>query len=140
VLSEIRPLLRAAGPTLDALRGASITGVPLMRELDPTLRRLDAELLPFLRERDPETRLLNYEAIGPFFASLDAAASEFDREGYRIRLHVPPTNTSSLLMTGIQSTMARSCARSRPAAAAACAKAATVLARSWFGLPKGMKR
>jgi hypothetical protein len=91
VLADARPLLRAAGPTLDALRKASASGVPLLRALDPTLQRLIAELLPFLSSRDSGTKLRIYESIGPFFASIDSAASEFDSVGHRIRLLVPPS-------------------------------------------------
>ena len=80
-LREARPLLRAARPAFDGLRGASANGVPLMQGLKPTLERLDKELLPFLRETDPETRLKNYEAIGPFSATLASAAAETDAEG-----------------------------------------------------------
>jgi phospholipid/cholesterol/gamma-HCH transport system substrate-binding protein len=91
VLADAGPLLRAAGPTLDALRKASASGVPLLRALDPTLQRLIAELLPFLSSRDSGTKLRIYESIGPFFASIDSAASEFDSVGHRIRLLVPPS-------------------------------------------------
>jgi ABC-type transporter Mla subunit MlaD len=140
LLREARPLLRAAGPTFDALKGAGVSGVPLMRELEPTLTRLDKELIPYLNEREPETRLLNYQTIGPFFASLDAAAAEFDREGYRIRLTVPPSNSSSLAMAPIQTNMARACMSVRPNSSDACGKAAQLLSRALFGMPKGAKR
>jgi ABC-type transporter Mla subunit MlaD len=90
LLAEARPLLKDAKPTFASLAGAGRAGVPLMNELDPTLRRLDGELIPYLHERDPETRLRNLEAIGPFWASLAMAASEYDAEGHRIRFTVPP--------------------------------------------------
>ena len=61
-----------------------------MTGLDPTLKRLDGELIPFLNERDNETRLRNIDAIGPFWSSLAMAASEYDREGHRIRFTVLP--------------------------------------------------
>lgn len=141
VLREARPLLRAAGPALDALRGTSTNGVPVMQGLNPTLQRLTDKLLPFLRDRDGGTRLRNYEAIGPFFSDLDAAAAEFDKEGYRIRLHVPPTNSSSAVMKSISADMAAACAHRAPAApAVGCTKIVDFLARSWFGSPREVKR
>lgn len=88
-LRQSQPLLRSAGPTFDALGNASEAGVPLLRGLDPTLRRLDSELLPFLRERDERTRLRLYEALGPTFSSIDHLGSEFDRIGFRSRVTVP---------------------------------------------------
>jgi phospholipid/cholesterol/gamma-HCH transport system substrate-binding protein len=90
LLREARPLLRYAGPTFDALRRASASGVPLMEGLDPTLARLDKQTLPYLRKEDPDAKLKVYEMIGPFWASLANAASEYDAEGYRIRFTVPP--------------------------------------------------
>jgi phospholipid/cholesterol/gamma-HCH transport system substrate-binding protein len=135
VLREVRPLLTAAAPTFDSLRGASRAGVPLMKGLDPTLSRLDKELLPYLGERDNETRLRNYESIGPFWAALSAAAAEFDSEGYRIRLTVP-MNTNSVVNAPFTGALTTSCLRSGlDAGRASCSQAATSLARAWFGRP-----
>lgn len=89
LLRQSQPLLRSAGPTFDALGNASEAGVPLLRGLDPTLRRLDSELLPFLRERDERTQLRLFEALGPTFSSIDHLGSEFDRIGFRSRVTVP---------------------------------------------------
>jgi virulence factor Mce-like protein len=140
LLREIRPLLRAAGPTFDALGGASRSGVPLMAQLDPTLTRLDGELLPYLRKRDSGTRLLNYEAIGPFWAALAMDAGEFDRAGYRIRFTVP-FGPNSFISSPVASAMARACARSAiRGGAAECAKVDAALARSWFGVRGGSGR
>jgi ABC-type transporter Mla subunit MlaD len=90
LLREARPLLKDARPTFASLAGVGRAGVPLMNGLDPTLRRLDSELIPFLHERDNETRLRNLESIGPFSAAISMAASEYDAEGHRIRFTVPP--------------------------------------------------
>ena len=90
LLKEARPLLKDAKPTFTSLAGVGRAGVPLMNQLDPTLRRLDRDLIPFLNARDNETRLRNVESIGPFWAALAMAASEYDAEGHRIRFTVPP--------------------------------------------------
>jgi ABC-type transporter Mla subunit MlaD len=139
-LREARPLLRAAQPTLAALRGASISGVPLMQDLEPTLTRLDKELFPWLRRPDEGTRLATYEMIGPFWSDLASAASEYDSEGYRIRLTVP-LNTNSVISAPISSDMQAACVRDRvPHAATMCAKLVRSVARSWFGTAKGRTR
>lgn len=88
-LREARPLLSSAGPTFDHLRTASKAGVPLLQGLDPTLQRLDRELLPYLRTRDDRTRLRVFETVGPTFSVLDHLGSEFDRIGHRSRVTVP---------------------------------------------------
>ena len=75
-------------------------GVPLMRGLRPTLDRLDRQLLPFLRRRDPDTRLLNYESIGPFFASLGSAVGEFDAEDYILHFATNLGADSALIPCG----------------------------------------
>jgi hypothetical protein len=141
-LREARPLLRAARPAFDALRGASANGVPLMKGLEPTLSRLDKELLPFLRETDPETRLKNYESIGPFSATLASAAAETDREGHRIRLSVPPSNTSSLLGLPVAQSAIRACGQSKRFAATdlSCSGVVQALFNGWFGKARGPKR
>ncbi len=90
LLDEAGPLLRDARPTFASLEGVGRSGVPLMNGLDPTLKRLTGELIPFLNERDNETRLRTVDSIGPFWASLAMAASEYDAEGHRIRFTVPP--------------------------------------------------
>ena len=96
LLREARPLLRAAGPTLTALKRASANGVPLLRALDPTVRRLNDELLPFLERRDESTRLRNYEAIGPFFSSLASVAAPFNDAGHLLQFAVAPGPNSVL--------------------------------------------
>jgi ABC-type transporter Mla subunit MlaD len=132
LLGEARPLLRDAGPTFASLRRASRTGVPLLRGLDPAVRRLDAEVLPILRQRDEETRLRMYEAIGPFMASLAASGAEFDAEGHRFRLTVPGGSNS--VVTLARTNLARSCQRRVPRARRdECGALAQVLAQGWLG-------
>jgi ABC-type transporter Mla subunit MlaD len=140
VLREARPLLRALGPAFDSLAGASRNGVPLLLGLDPTLKRLDSNLLPYLRATDPETRLRNYEAIGPFWSTLASAASEFDAQGHRIRFTVPFGANSFLSLPGT-ATMASACAASSLGLGkAGCTKLATSLEQGMFGTAKAGKR
>jgi ABC-type transporter Mla subunit MlaD len=139
-LREARPLLSAAQPTLAALRGASISGTPLMQGLEPTLTRLDKELFPWLRKPDDGTRLPTYEMIGPFWSDLASAASEYDSEGYRIRLTVP-LNTNSVISGPIGQSMQAACLRGGvPHAHVMCSKLVGSVARSWFGTAKGSPR
>ena len=81
MLDTARPLLHSARPTFADLRGASIAGVPLLAGLEPSLARLNSDILPWLGKRDTDTRVLNYESIGPTFSVLDKAAAEFDHSG-----------------------------------------------------------
>ncbi len=96
VLHEAKPLLRNAKPTFDSLRRLSLSGVPLIKGLDPTVRRLNADILPFLNERDLETRVRNYQSLGPFFSDVDSAASQYDAAGFRLRLGVIPEGSNSV--------------------------------------------
>ena len=62
--------------------------MPLLNRLDPTVDRLNDELLPFLAERDDSTRLRNYEAIGPFFSALDTVATPLNSAGHLLQFAV----------------------------------------------------
>jgi ABC-type transporter Mla subunit MlaD len=139
VLRDVRPLLLEAGPTFDALRQVSGTGVPLMDALHPTLTRMLSELLPYLRKRDPDTKLQIYETIGPFWSSLAMAAGEYDSVGHRIRFTVPP-NVNSFVSSVPTGSMTRACDISQlstlPRGAARCSQVTRALARGWFGTPK----
>jgi ABC-type transporter Mla subunit MlaD len=137
VLGELRPLLRAAGPTFDALRRASPAGVSLIDGLRPTVDRTNTNLLPWLHQRDSGTGLAVYQMIGPFWSDLAMAAGEYDAVGYRIRFTVP-LGSSSFLGSPVASQMAAACARSSLARhAQACPKAISLLAKSWFGARTG---
>ncbi|MCW3064944.1 MAG: hypothetical protein JWN32_2116 [Solirubrobacterales bacterium] len=138
VLHDLRPLLQQGGPTFDALRQASPSGVALMHGLDPTVGRLLDSILPWLRTPDPGTRLATYESVGPFWSALSAAAGEYDSVGYRIRFTVPPGTNSFLMSPPMASQLNQACARSAlPRARALCPKAVSVLARGWFGNKAG---
>lgn len=131
VLRQVRPLVRDAGPAFDSLHRAGASGTPLMKGLDPTLNRLDSELLPYLRKRDNETHLKLYETIGPFWSALAMSAAEFDSEGHRIRFTVPP-QSNSYINTPPTQAVARSC-RSSAGAGAPCDSIARLLAANIWG-------
>ena len=143
LLREARPILRDAGPALDALRRASLTGVPLLRALDPTVRRLDGELLPFLARRDPATRLRNYEAIGPAFSAVGGSAAEFNDLGFVIQFPAPGGPNSALTASGAppgssagSRLLVRQCERNASTAERGrCAAAARLVARIFGGTP-----
>lgn len=128
LLRDIRPLLHAAGPTLTALQRASRSGVPFLNGLDPTVRRLQDELLPYLDERDKSTKLKNYEAVGPFFSSLDTVAAPFNDVGHLLQFAVlfgPNSATAPSVVAA-----ARRCRREVPARGhGGCDAAAKVVAR-----------
>jgi virulence factor Mce-like protein len=99
VLREAKPVLVNARPALRSLRGVSQSGVPLVQHLEPTVDRVNDQLLGWLDKRDSDTRLRNFEAIGPFFSSMSSAASQYDTAGFRLRLGVIPPSTNSLITT-----------------------------------------
>jgi phospholipid/cholesterol/gamma-HCH transport system substrate-binding protein len=85
LLDDARPLLKRMNGALGSLERASRSGRPLMEALEPTIRRLDEDVLPWLHEIDPETGRRTFEMIGPTVASSSGIASEFDGAGYWIR-------------------------------------------------------
>lgn len=135
LLRDARPLLRAAAPALTALKRASANGVPLLTELDPTVRRLNAELLPFLDRRDASTQLRNYEAIGPFFSSLDSVAAPFNDAGHLLQFAVAPGPNSALPLNSppvgaaVRQCRANVSARAR----GGCSQAARLMTRIFGG-------
>ncbi len=137
VLKEAQPLLHNARPTFANLRVASLAGAPVLKNLKPTIDRLNASILPWLSQRDPDTRMINYESIGPTFSVLDKAASEFDTAGYRLHLSTL-LGTASVLDEGIltqaHSTFTHQCLQVAPAAKrAGCGAVASVLTGGLFG-------
>ncbi|MCW2958223.1 MAG: Virulence factor Mce family protein [Solirubrobacterales bacterium] len=76
------PALRDLRPALTDLAAASRQGTPTFAALQPTLKRLQDEILPFLDKTDANTKLKNYEAIGPFFAGLASISQQFDANGH----------------------------------------------------------
>jgi virulence factor Mce-like protein len=138
LLRAARPLLKAAGPTLTALKRASANGVPLLNELDPTVRRLNAELLPFLDRRDSSTQLRTYEAIGPFFSSVDSIAAPFNDAGHLLQFAVAPGPNSVLTANsppaGALAPAVSDCRTSVPSRArAGCSTAARLLTKIFGG-------
>jgi virulence factor Mce-like protein len=135
LLRAARPLLRAAGPTLTALKRTSANGVPLLRELDPTVSRLNAELLPYLDRRDPSTKLRNYEAIGPFFSSLASVAAPYNDAGHLLQFAVTFGPNSVVSFNSPPSKAAvRDCRASVPARArGGCSTAVRLLTRIFGG-------
>jgi len=135
LLRDIRPLLHAAGPTLTALRRASRNGVPLLNGLDPTIRRLQDETLPFLDARDTSTKLKNYEAIGPFFSSLDTVAAPFNDAGHLLQFAVlfAPSSVLSLSSPPVAAAARRCRAELPERGHGRCNAAAKVVARLFAG-------
>jgi ABC-type transporter Mla subunit MlaD len=137
LLRDARPLLAAAGPTLAAARRASLHGAPLLDSLDPTVRRLDTDLLPFLERRDGGTRLRNFEAIGPTFSSVASAGAEFNDIGHIVQFPLVPGPNSALPLNQAPAAQARSvraCRQQTPVSARSrCPAAAGLLARIFGG-------
>jgi len=82
VLGQARPLLRSLRPAVLGLARSAGPGRRLIAGLDPTVRRLQDELVPFLESTDSDLKVPVYQMIGPTFATLDSAASEYDDIGH----------------------------------------------------------
>jgi phospholipid/cholesterol/gamma-HCH transport system substrate-binding protein len=80
-LLHARPLLHAAAPALSALGDASHQGSPVVRGLDPTVRRLNDELVPYLRREVDDLHMPLYQLVGPTFGVMASGAGEFDASG-----------------------------------------------------------
>lgn len=100
LLRDARPILVDLKPALRNLAAMSREAVPLIDTLDPTVKRLDDELLPWLNDRDPDTEIRNYQSIGPALSVLDSAAGDFDKNGWFFHFPITPTGDSVLLPCG----------------------------------------
>lgn len=96
LLRDARPLLVRLRPALHATQLASRSGRPLIDTLDPTVRRLDDELLPWLQRRDPDAGRSTAQLIGPALGAVAAATGEYDGEGNWLRF--APTGGERLLL------------------------------------------
>lgn len=91
VLDDAEPTLRALRPAVSRLATTVDPGIRTINALKPTVDRTNSTLLPWLNERDTDTRLKLSEAIGPFFSTLDSAASGFDANGFMMNFHTAPS-------------------------------------------------
>jgi ABC-type transporter Mla subunit MlaD len=82
VLREARPLLRSLRPAVLGLARSAGPGRRLVAALDPSVRRLQDDLIPFLESTDSDLRVPVYQMIGPTFATLNSTASEYDDFGH----------------------------------------------------------
>jgi phospholipid/cholesterol/gamma-HCH transport system substrate-binding protein len=85
MLADTRPAVRALPPTARSLKRAAKAGVPLMERFDPTLVRMDKNIIPWLDKVEPATGLTTAEAIGPTFSAGASAAQQFDANGHQMR-------------------------------------------------------
>lgn len=86
LLGDATPLLRSLRPAASSLAAAARSGLPLLRGLEPGLKRIDGKILPGLAKRSPVTKLATYEMIGPALAGLGPAiAGHFDGRGHYVR-------------------------------------------------------
>lgn len=80
LLADAEPLLRALRPAVSDLAIAGRQGVPLLDALEPTLTRVDGQVLPNLAEVDPVSKRPTFQMIGPTLAGLGGIAAGFDAE------------------------------------------------------------
>ncbi|MEV4418405.1 MlaD family protein [Patulibacter sp. NPDC049589] len=81
VLDDAEPTVRSLSPAVKRLADAADPARQLIERTDPIVDRLNADTIPFLNETHPTTKLKNYQAIGPFFASIGGSSHTFDANG-----------------------------------------------------------
>ncbi|MGE4428273.1 MAG: hypothetical protein AB7G37_17605, partial [Solirubrobacteraceae bacterium] len=97
-LDRTRPLLRELRPAVSALADAVPDGRRLVRGLRPTVDRLDADTLPWLASEDDDLRRPVHQLIGPTFATLAAAAAEYDTNSHVLHFPIQPATGSLTLV------------------------------------------
>jgi ABC-type transporter Mla subunit MlaD len=102
LLRHADPLLADLRPAFRSLRSAGRAGVPMMARLDPTIGRMNAEILPWLESKDPWSHRQVYQLIGPFFASLASITSIMDHNGHQIRFQPPLSGRVGGALTGCE--------------------------------------
>lgn len=84
-LRNARPLLREVGHTANAAGQFGNQGVPLIKEIDPSLRRLNDTILPYLARKDPIDGYSTTVMTGGFFAGFAGVGSGMDSLGHYVR-------------------------------------------------------
>lgn len=86
LLHSARPLLRSLRPAATGLAAAARTGDPLLRELEPTLKRTDEVILRSANEKkDKFNGLTLRETLGPTMAVFDGLTAHFDQLAHVVR-------------------------------------------------------
>jgi virulence factor Mce-like protein len=81
-LRVARPLLANLPPAVAGLKLAAVAGSADIRQLTPVADRLGSSIVPWLGQRSTDTKLLNYQAIGPAVAAVDASGMDYDANGF----------------------------------------------------------
>jgi virulence factor Mce-like protein len=77
-----RPLLENLPPAVAKLKLAAVAGSADIQQLTPVADRLGSSIVPWLGQRSAATKLLNYQAIGPAVAAVDASGMDYDANGF----------------------------------------------------------
>jgi virulence factor Mce-like protein len=77
-----RPLLQNLPPAVARLKAAAVAGSADIQQLTPVADRLGSSIVPWLGQRSADTKLLNYQAIGPAVAAVDASSMDYDANGF----------------------------------------------------------
>jgi phospholipid/cholesterol/gamma-HCH transport system substrate-binding protein len=86
LLEDATPLLHPLRRAVSSLAAAAQTGVPVIEALEPSLQRLDTQILPNLDRVSPESKHPIYQMIGPTLQAMGQATSGFDQNGFYVRL------------------------------------------------------
>ena len=86
LLQDARPLLASLRPAAQTLAAAARAARPTIDELEPSLIRLEENILPDLAKPDPVSKRATFQMIGPTGAGLGAAGASFDQGGHMLTL------------------------------------------------------
>jgi phospholipid/cholesterol/gamma-HCH transport system substrate-binding protein len=89
-LDRVQPLLSEVHPAINSLSAAANPGDTVLTGLDPTLKRLNSNILPYLYSTDSEFKRPVYQLIGPTFAGFASVAAEYDDHSHIIHFPAQP--------------------------------------------------
>lgn len=89
-LIKLQPLLAELRPAVNELSAASGPGDAVLTALEPTLNRLNSQILPWLQSDDSVLKRPIYDLIGPTLSDLGSATAEYDSLGHTIHFPALP--------------------------------------------------
>jgi phospholipid/cholesterol/gamma-HCH transport system substrate-binding protein len=85
LLDRARPLFNALRPAASSLREASQVSLPLLKDVTPSLSRIDDKILPYFNEVDSGTKHTLSEMIGPALGVYAHSSGLVDSLGRMVR-------------------------------------------------------
>jgi virulence factor Mce-like protein len=93
-LNRIQPLLHEISPAINSLSAAANPGDTVLTAFEPTLTRLNTNILPWLDSTDSDLKRPVYQLIGPTAAAFASVAAEYDTHSHIIHFPAQPNQNS----------------------------------------------